>query len=76
MLVEVMEEEVFVDLLLSVERRRKSGTRGEVVREAECMFALLEIFKASTFNVRRVPSKLTHPVMGMAVECGNYSTDA
>jgi hypothetical protein len=76
MLVEVMEEEVFVNLLLSVEWRQKSGARGEVVGEAECVFALLEIFKAGTFNVHQVPSKLTHPVMGVAMECGNYSTDA
>jgi hypothetical protein len=71
-----MEIKMFVNLLLPMERCRQLHAGGEVVREAEHAFALLEVLNPSTLYIHGMPAYLTHLIVGMAVESGDDAAHA
>ena len=76
MLVEVMKEKVFINLLLVVKRGCKMSDGGKFVGLIECTFTFFEVFKSDTFHVHQMPLNLTGPIMGMAVKCRDDSLQA
>ena len=50
MLVNIMEIEVFVDLLLPMEGGRMTGDSRKVIRKSECAFALFKVFQSGAFR--------------------------
>jgi hypothetical protein len=70
-LVLIMEIEVFIDLLLPMERCCEPGAGCQMVGFCEGVFTFFEIFQPNTINKERMPTKLTYAVVGMSVESGN-----
>ena len=73
MLVEVMKEKVFVNLLLVMKRGCETSDGGKFIGFIERMFTFLKVFKPDTFHVHRMPLDLTGLVMGMAMKCRDDS---
>jgi beta-lactamase superfamily II metal-dependent hydrolase len=68
-LIQVVEEEVFVDLLLAMERGCKTGSGGKFIRFVKGSLAFFEILKSDTFHIHRMPVNLASSIMSVAVEC-------
>ena len=75
MLVEVMEIEMFVNMLLPVKRCRKAGNGSQFIGTAERALTFFEVFDANTLNKKRVPLALTCTIVCMTVKCRHNATE-
>jgi hypothetical protein len=76
MLIEVVEVEMFIDLLLTVERRAEPGCGSQMIRFSECTFTFLKIFQPNTLDVQWMPSNLAGPIVCMPMEGGDDASQA
>ena len=75
MLVEVMEIEMFINMLLPVKRCHKAGNGSQFIGTAERVLTFFEVFDANTLNKKRVPLALTCTIVRMTMKCQHNTTE-